>query len=86
MISQLGLVFIYIFYTVLSVVPAPLGRIDFFIIPPPSITGSLLIDSIIDLNFAAFKNAVGHLILPVALGLINTGPFQNDAGYDGKNA
>ncbi len=72
----LGLVFIYIFYTVLSIVPAPLGRIDFFIIPPPSITGSLLIDSIIDLNFAAFRNAVGHLVLPVVtLGLINAGPI-----------
>ena len=41
----------------------------------PSVTGSL-IDSIIDLNFAAFKNAVGHLILPVVtLGLINAGPI-----------
>jgi len=72
----LALVFIYIFYSVYSLVPAPLGRLDFMIIPPQTVTGSLLIDSILDLNFQAFKNAVGHLVLPVlTLGLINAGPI-----------
>jgi len=72
----LALVFIYIFYSVYSLVPAPLGRLDFMIIPPQTVTGSLLIDSILDLNFQAFRNAVGHLVLPVlTLGLINAGPI-----------
>ena len=72
----LALVFIYIFYSVYSLVPAPLGRLDFMIIPPQIVTGSLLIDSILDLNFQAFKNSVGHLVLPVlTLGLINAGPI-----------
>lgn len=71
-----GLVLIFIFYTILGLVPAPLGRIDFTIIPPPEITGSLLIDSLISGNHAAFRNAAGHLVLPVlTLGLINAAPI-----------
>ncbi len=71
-----GLVLIFVFYTILGVVPAPLGRIDFTIIPPPDVTGSLLIDSLISGNWQALGNAAGHLILPVlTLGLINAAPI-----------
>jgi ABC-type dipeptide/oligopeptide/nickel transport system permease component len=63
-------------YTVLHIVPAPLGRIDMAIAAPPTVTGSLLIDSLLDRNFSAFGSAVGHLFLPVmTLGLINAGPI-----------
>ena len=71
-----GLVLIFVLYTILGVVPAPLGRIDFTVIPPPEVTGSLLIDSLISGNWAALRNAAGHLILPVlTLGLINAAPI-----------
>jgi ABC-type dipeptide/oligopeptide/nickel transport system permease component len=71
-----ALVLIFIFYTMLGIVPAPLGRLDFTIIPPPTVTGSLLIDSVLSGNWPAFRNAAGHLILPVlTLGLINAGPI-----------
>jgi peptide/nickel transport system permease protein len=71
-----GLVLIFVFYTMLGMVPAPLGRIDFTIIPPPDVTGSLLIDSLISGNWPALKNAAGHLILPVlTLGIINAAPI-----------
>lgn len=71
-----GLVLIFVFYTMLGIVPAPLGRIDFTIIPPPDVTGSLLIDSLISGNWAALRNAAGHLILPVlTLGIINAAPI-----------
>jgi ABC-type dipeptide/oligopeptide/nickel transport system permease component len=71
-----ALVLIFLFYTLLGIVPAPLGRIDFSIIPPETVTGSLLIDSLLAGNWAAFSNAAGHLILPVlTLGLINAGPI-----------
>lgn len=71
-----GLVLIFVFYTILGIVPAPLGRLDFTILPPPDITGSLLIDSTISGNWAALRNAAGHLILPVlTLGLINAAPI-----------
>lgn len=71
-----ALVLIFVFYTMLGIAPAPLGRLDFVIIPPNPVTGSLLIDSIIAGNWAALKNAAGHLILPVlTLGIINAGPI-----------
>ncbi len=71
-----ALVLIFLFYTLLGIAPAPLGRIDFVIIPPPAVTGSLLIDSVIAGNWAALRNAAGHLVLPVlTLGIINAGPI-----------
>ena len=72
----LALVLIFVFYTILGIAPAPLGRIDFAIIPPEPVTGALLIDSLLAGNWAAFRNAAGHLVLPVlTLGLINAGPI-----------
>ncbi|MEQ1956549.1 ABC transporter permease [Mesorhizobium sp. CN2-181] len=71
-----ALVLIFVLYTILGIAPAPLGRIDFTVIPPPDVTGSLLIDSLIAGNWDALKNAAGHLILPVlTLGLINAAPI-----------
>lgn len=71
-----GLVLIFVLYTMLGIVPAPLGRIDFTIIPPPTVTGSLLIDSLISGNWPALRNAAGHLILPVlTLGIIYAAPI-----------
>jgi peptide/nickel transport system permease protein len=72
----LGLVFIFIFFTVLKIVPAPLGRLDISVIPPPTVTGMYTIDSILSLDWEAIKSALGHLVLPVlTLGLINAGPI-----------
>lgn len=72
----LALVFIYVFYTLLGWLPAPLGRIDLAIIPPATVTGAYTIDSILARDWEAFSSAVTHLILPVAtLGLINAGPI-----------
>jgi peptide/nickel transport system permease protein len=71
-----ALVLIFVFYTMLGIAPAPLGRLDFVIIPPNPVTGALLIDSIIEGNWAALRNAAGHLVLPVlTLGIINAGPI-----------
>ena len=72
----LALVLIFVFYTVLQVVPAPLGRIDFAVLPPPTITGFLLIDSLAAGDWDAFRSAFSHLCLPVlTLSLINAGPI-----------
>jgi peptide/nickel transport system permease protein len=72
----LGLVLIFIFYTMLGWVPAPLGRLDYSVLPPDPVSGALLIDSLLAANWEAFWNAAGHLILPVlTLGLINAGPI-----------
>lgn len=72
----LGMVLIFLLYTGLGLVPAPLGRLDYSIIPPQTVTGFLLIDSLLAGNLAAFWNAAGHLVLPVVtLGVINAGPI-----------
>ncbi len=72
----LALVLIFVFYTVFQWAPAPLGRIDLAVVPPPPITGMLTIDSLISGNWDAFRSAAAHLVLPVlTLGLINAGPI-----------
>lgn len=72
----LALVFIYVFYTLLGWLPAPLGRIDLSIIPPAQVTGIYTIDSLLARDWEAFASAAAHLVLPVAtLGLINAGPI-----------
>ena len=72
----LALVLIFVFYTVFQVVPAPLGRLDFAVLPPPTITGFLIIDSIAAGNWEALGSALSHLFLPVlTLSLINAGPI-----------
>lgn len=72
----LALVLIFVFYTLLAWAPAPLGRIDFSVIAPPTVTGALLVDSLLAGDWGALKSAAAHLVLPVlTLGLINAGPI-----------
>jgi peptide/nickel transport system permease protein len=72
----LALVLIYIFYTRLNWIAAPLGRIDFAVVPPKTITGSLVVDSLLSGNLDALRSSFGHLVLPVlTLGIINAGPI-----------
>jgi peptide/nickel transport system permease protein len=71
-----ALVLIFIFYTLLGWAPAPLGRMDMFVFPPPQVTGAYTIDSLIAGDFQAFRSALSHLVLPVlTLGLLNAGPI-----------
>ena len=72
----LALVLIFVLYTVLQVVPAPLGRLDLAVLPPPPLTGFLIVDSIAAGNWAALGSVASHLVLPVlTLSLINAGPI-----------
>jgi peptide/nickel transport system permease protein len=72
----LALVLIYIFYTQLGWIAAPLGRIDMAVAPPKTVTGSLVIDSLLAGDFQALSSSCGHLVLPVlTLGIINAGPI-----------
>jgi peptide/nickel transport system permease protein len=72
----LGLVLIYIFYTLLGWTPAPLGRIDIAVLPPTTHTGLYVVDSLVTGNWPALWSSLGHLILPVTtLGVISTGPI-----------
>ncbi|MGA8649342.1 MAG: ABC transporter permease [Xanthobacteraceae bacterium] len=72
----LALVLIYVFYTRLGWISAPLGRIDMAVLPPKTVTGSLVIDSLIAGDIDALSSSFGHLVLPVlTLGVINAGPI-----------
>jgi peptide/nickel transport system permease protein len=72
----LALVLVFIFYSVLKVAPAPLGRLDVALGAPNAVTGSLVIDSLLAGDFEAAFSALGHLVLPVlTLGLVNAGPI-----------
>ncbi|MDI3480994.1 MAG: peptide/nickel transport system permease protein [Tepidanaerobacteraceae bacterium] len=54
-----------------------LGRLSSNITPPPTITGLITVDSLITGNFAAFFDALKHLILPaIALAI---GPLFQEA-------
>lgn len=66
-IFWLALIFVVIFTVRLQLLPFP-GRVD---VPVLSITGLVLVDSLLTLNFAGFWDGLLHLIMPaVALGTI----------------
>jgi peptide/nickel transport system permease protein len=62
----LGLILLFIFYFRLALVPGP-GQLDIFISRPPTVTGLITIDSLLARDFAALKNALGHLLLPAVV-------------------
>jgi ABC-type dipeptide/oligopeptide/nickel transport system permease component len=67
----MGLLGIFVFFYVLHIAPAPLGRLGLTVNPPRRITGFYTIDSLVTGNISAFRDAAAHLVLPVlVLGLI----------------
>ncbi len=66
----LGLVLIFIFFTKLKIAPAPFGRLDPSVPPPPKVTGLYTLDALIAGEPSVFVNALEHLVLPaLTLGL-----------------
>jgi peptide/nickel transport system permease protein len=62
----LGLVVIYVFFYRLGWLPGPIGRLGGGIQPPPNITGLYTVDALLTGQWATFRNAISHLVLPVA--------------------
>jgi peptide/nickel transport system permease protein len=60
----LGLILQFVFYAKLRWLPA-VGRLDTALVPPPTITGMLAIDSLLDANWPTLLSALKHLVLPV---------------------
>jgi ABC-type dipeptide/oligopeptide/nickel transport system permease component len=72
----MGLLLIYVFYFLLGIAPAPLGRLDAFTAPPPQVTGFYLVDSAIAGQGETFWAALKQLILPwIALGVFTLAPL-----------
>lgn len=61
-----GLLLIYVFYYLLGITPAPLGRLDVYSSPPPQHTGFYLLDSLLAGDFETFRAALAQLILPAS--------------------
>jgi peptide/nickel transport system permease protein len=66
----LGLLLILLFFTKLKIAPAPFGRLNPGVTPPPKVTGLYTVDALIAGQPSVFFDALGHLVLPaVVLGL-----------------
>ena len=66
-IFWLGLMGLFIFYGILGWVGGP-GRVGIFYVDiVPSVTGMILIDSVLDRNWLVFKDALSHIVLPASL-------------------
>nr|WP_281273304.1 ABC transporter permease [Rhodovulum robiginosum] len=66
-IFWLGLMGLLIFYGILGWVGGP-GRVGIFYVDVvPSVTGMILIDSVLDRNWTVLKDAFSHIILPASL-------------------
>lgn len=61
-----GLLLAYVFYFLLGWAPSPMGRLDPVFSAPPTITGFLLIDSLIAREGAVWWAAARQMMLPVA--------------------
>jgi peptide/nickel transport system permease protein len=59
----LAFIMLAIFYGGLEIAPGP-GRIDAIALPPPTVTGLLLIDSVLAGDWEMFRDAAAHLVLP----------------------
>jgi peptide/nickel transport system permease protein len=71
-----GLILVYVFYYLLGLAPAPLGRLDVFFSPPPQVTGFYLIDSLLAGNVGTFWAALKQLVLPaLTLGIFSLAPI-----------
>ncbi len=59
-----GVVLIYILYFKLHIAPPPLGRMGFGDIPPHTITGLYILDSILTRNWTALGTSLKYIALP----------------------
>jgi ABC-type dipeptide/oligopeptide/nickel transport system permease component len=61
-----GLLFVYVFFYMLGVAPAPLGRLGPGITAPEHFTGLYVVDSILTGNWLALRSSLHQLMLPAA--------------------
>lgn len=71
-----GLLLVFVFYYLLGLAPAPLGRLAPMAFPPPERTGFMIIDATLARDWAVLRDAIAHLVLPsLALALAAVGPL-----------
>jgi peptide/nickel transport system permease protein len=70
----MGLLFTFVFFTLLGWVPGPEGRLSIGVLPPPRVTGFYTVDSLLAGQLGTFVDATSHLLLPaLTLGLVYGG-------------
>lgn len=70
-----ALILVMIFFVFLGWAPAPVGRLDLGASPPDG-TGFYLLDSLVRGEWGTFRNALGHIILPmISLGFPAIAPI-----------
>jgi len=62
----LGLIFVFVFFSLFGWLPGPIGQLDPVVETPPTLTGMVVVDALVAGNWEAFQSAVLHLVLPVA--------------------
>jgi len=71
-----GLLLVYVFYFLLGWAPPPMGRLDILYLSPERVTGFYLIDALIAGEYATWRSAAAHLVLPaLTLGLFTLAPI-----------
>jgi peptide/nickel transport system permease protein len=60
-----GLFLTYLLFFRLHVLPAPVGRLGLGEQPPPHVTGSYVVDSVVAGQWTTLGHALAHLVLPV---------------------
>jgi peptide/nickel transport system permease protein len=71
-----GLLLVFVFYYLLGLAPAPLGRLAPMALPPPERTGFMVLDAILARDWTACRDAAAHLVLPaLALAIAGLGPL-----------
>ena len=72
----LGLVLIFIFFSMLGWAPGPEGRLGILDLAPERVTGFYTIDSLLAGDFETFVSALSHLALPaITLAFVYGGPI-----------
>ena len=71
-----GLLLVFVFYYLMGIAPAPLGRLAPMSFPPPERTGFMILDAVLARDWAACRDAAAHLLLPaLALAIAGVGPL-----------
>ena len=71
-----ALLLVFLFYYLLGLAPAPLGRLAPMAFPPPERTGFMIIDASLARDWAVLRDAAAHLMLPaLALAIAGIGPL-----------
>jgi len=71
-----GLLLVYVFYFLLGLAPAPLGRLDILHVPPPHVTGFLVLDGMLAGQWSVAWSAAKQLLLPsITLALFTLAPL-----------